>query len=84
VLLPLTLEMGSWTWVKKNPRQLFTRHGIFNPVISHRVERVLRRHVPWLDFLVRAAASHARWRPQGPARDVHLARAVERWYRARA
>jgi hypothetical protein len=84
VLLPLTLEMGSWTWVKKNPRQLFTRHGIFNPVIGHRVERVLRRHVPWLDFLVRAAASHARWRPQGAARDRQLTRAVERWYRARA
>ena len=23
--LPLTLEMGSWIWVKKNPRQLFSR-----------------------------------------------------------
>ena len=27
VFLPLTLEMGSWLWVKKNPRQLFSRHG---------------------------------------------------------
>ena len=32
IFLPLTLEMGSWLWVKKNPRQLFSRHGIFNPL----------------------------------------------------
>ncbi len=31
MFLPMTLEMGSWLWVKKNPRQLFSRHGIFNP-----------------------------------------------------
>jgi guanylate kinase len=36
IFLPLTLEMGSWLWVKKNPRQLFSRHGIFNPLIEHR------------------------------------------------
>ena len=42
--LPLTLEMGSWRWVKKNPRQLFSRHGIFNPLIDHRQQRVLRRY----------------------------------------
>ena len=47
--LPLTLEMGSWLWVKKNPRQLFSRHGIFNPLIEHRQQRVLRRHLALLD-----------------------------------
>ncbi|MFI4940083.1 MAG: M14 family zinc carboxypeptidase, partial [Burkholderiales bacterium] len=31
VFLPLTLEMGSWLWVKKNPRQVFSRQGLFNP-----------------------------------------------------
>ena len=40
--LPLTLEMGSWMWVKKNPRQLFSRHRIFNPQIEHRHQRTLR------------------------------------------
>ena len=65
--LPLTLEMGSWLWVKKNPRQLFSRKGIFNPVISHRQQRVLRRHLSLLDFLARAACSHAQWRPQAQA-----------------
>jgi len=80
--LPLTLEMGSWLWVKKNPRQLFSRHGIFNPLIDHRQQRVLRRHLAWLDFLTRAAGSCQRWLPTGAARDEHRQRALELWYRS--
>ncbi len=80
IFLPLTLEMGSWLWVKKNPRQLFSRHGIFNPSIAHREQRVLRRHLPLLDFVLRAAAGHAAWLPQGDAREAHEVHARERWY----
>jgi hypothetical protein len=80
VFLPVTLEMGSWLWVKKNPRQLFSRHGMFNPMIAHRRERVLRRHIGWLDFITRAAASHARWLPTGSERTHHHALAMTRWY----
>lgn len=80
VFLPLTLEMGSWTWVKKNPRQLFSRLGAFNPLIAHREERVLRRHLPLLEFLLRAATSHARWRPEGDARELCRRQALGRWY----
>src|SRR5690606_27758963 len=29
--LPLTLEMGSWYWILKNPLQILSRHGLFNP-----------------------------------------------------
>ncbi len=79
--VPLTLEMGSWLWVKKNPRQLFSRHGIFNPLIEHRQQRVLRRHLGWLDFIARAAWSHERWRPQGEARALAHEAALNRWYR---
>jgi hypothetical protein len=79
--LPLTLEMGSWLWVKKNPRQLFSRHGMFNPLIEHRQQRVLRRHMTWLDFLTRAASSHQRWMPTGSAREAHQERALQHWYR---
>ena len=78
--LPLTLEMGSWIWVKKNPRQLFSRHGIFNPLIEHRQQRVLRRHMAWLDFLTRAASSHREWAPVGAARQHHDRLARQRWY----
>jgi len=80
VLLPLTLEMGSWLWVKKNPRQVFSRQGMFNPLIRHREERVVRRHLPLLDFLARAACSHDRWRPAAGERERRRERALARWY----
>lgn len=82
VFLPLTLEMGSWLWVKKNPRQLFSRQGIFNPLIEHREHRVLRRHLPLLDFTLRAAAAHARWLPAADRRESHRRRALALWYGA--
>ena len=62
-LLPLTLEMGSWAWVRKNPLQGLTNLGRFNPVKPHRHRRTLRRHLPLLDFLFHAAASHRAWLP---------------------
>lgn len=84
VFLPLTLEMGSWLWVKKNPRQLFSRHGIFNPLIEHRQQRVLRRHLVFLDFVARAACSQGRWRPDDVGRERLRELALERWYRVRS
>lgn len=80
VFLPLTLEMGSWLWIKKNPRQLFMRHGIFNPLIKHRQQRVMRRHLSLLDFFTRAASSNERWLPTGVVREQHHAQAIARWY----
>jgi hypothetical protein len=79
--LPLTLEMGSWLWVRKNPLQLFSLHGIFNPLIEHRQHRVLRRHAVWLDFLMRAASGYEKWMVDGPTRLRMQERAVMRWYR---
>ncbi|GAC1528035.1 MAG: M14 family metallopeptidase [Ramlibacter sp.] len=81
--LPLTLEMGSWLWVKKNPSQLFSRAGMFNPVQAHRQHRVLRRHLPLLDFLVRAAIAADRWLPVGAARQEQHRAALRRWYHGR-
>jgi hypothetical protein len=81
VMLPLTLEMGSWLWVKKNPRQFFSLDGMFNPLIRHREERVLRRHIGLLDFIARAASSHVRWRPHADVRATLRDRALDRWYR---
>lgn len=84
VFLPLTLEMGSWLWIKKNPRQAFSRLGIFNPLIQHREQRVMRRHVALLDFLARAASGHPRWLPASPAeRERHRSAALGRWYQER-
>ena len=80
IFLPLTLEMGSWLWVKKNPRQLFSRHGIFNPLIEHRQQRVLRQHQSLLDFLSRAASGHRLWLPGGEQRASLHAQALQDWY----
>ncbi len=80
--LPLTLEMGSWLWVKKNPRQLFSLHGMFNPLVEHRLNRVLRGHTVWLDFLMRAACGYENWLEKDPGRGHSHERALARWYRS--
>lgn len=80
IFLPLTLEMGSWTWVKKNPRQFFSLLGIFNPLIEHRQQRVLRRHLPLLEFFVRAASSFERWMPHASERESHRLKGLSQWY----
>ncbi len=80
VFLPLTLEMGSWLWVRKNPLQAFRALGLFNPLARHRLERTLRRHLVLLEFLLRAAAGYRNWLP-GPERREELERSAgRRWY----
>lgn len=51
--LPLTLELGSWIWIKKNPLQIFNIEGLFNPIKQHRIKRTFRRHQVFVDFLTR-------------------------------
>ena len=83
LFIPLTLEMGSWLWVKKSPAQLFNLLGVFNPVAPHRHQRALRRHLTLLDFLVRATVSHERWRPPEAARRALYESALAYWYHPR-
>lgn len=80
VFLPFTLEMGSWLWVKKNPRQLFSWFGHFNPILPHRLQRVLRRHLTLFDFLLHLAASHRQWLPTGALRERYREEALQRWF----
>jgi hypothetical protein len=83
LFLPLTLELGSWLWIKKNPRQLFSALGIFNPLLPHRTSRILRRHLNLLDFLLRAAASPEAWLTGGAQLqnpDEVDRMALARWY----
>lgn len=61
LFLPMTLEMGSWTWVRKNPRQLLSLPGSFNPIKRHRLRRTLRRHLLLIDFLHRATIGYDAW-----------------------
>jgi hypothetical protein len=52
LLLPFTLEVGSWVWIKKSPFKAFRLKNLFNPAHSHRHKRVLRRHLPLLNLLL--------------------------------
>jgi hypothetical protein len=80
----MTLELGSWLWIRKNPRQIFSRHGIFNPIKAHRIKRVLRRHADLLDFLARAAYSVPQWLPVGDRRADLMQQASSFWRTRRA
>jgi hypothetical protein len=81
IFLPMTLEMGSWTWVRKNPLQLFSKHGAFNPIKEHRIKRTYRRHHLLFDFLLRALYSNKVWSELDQIlRSKHSNLALERWY----
>lgn len=60
--------------------QLFSKAGFFNPFPVHRLQRVLRRHLVWLEFLTRAARGWQQWLPVGAERDAFASRARTRWY----
>lgn len=74
LFLPLTLEMGSWLWVRKNPLQLFQPAGLFNPIVPHRRSRILRQHLLLFDFLHRAVASYQSWLPRKKKKRKKLAK----------
>ena len=59
--LPWTLEMGSWIWLKKNPWQIFSALGPFNPIKIHRFKRTLRRHRSLLDFFFKVVRNQQAW-----------------------
>ena len=81
VFLPLTLELGSRHWYRKNPRQLLSRLGLFHPIKPHRLARVQRRHKTLFDFLVHAVVSHRSWLPRDHTERAALQRqADQRWY----
>jgi hypothetical protein len=79
--LPFTLEMGSWMWLKKNPIQIFSKDGVFNPVLPHRRKRMLRRHLNLFDFLHRAVLSPEAWLySSDQLRLTNGKKALELWY----
>lgn len=81
ILLPLTLEMGSWNWVKKHPIQLLSFTGLFNPVVPHRQKRVLRRHLMLFDFLSTAVIAHPKWLPKKKQKLQMYQAGKQFWYR---
>lgn len=81
IYIPLTLEMGSWIWVKKNPMQIFSKVGVFNPIKEHRLKRTFRRHNLLLDFLMKALYSNDVWtRLPLVIEEQNRKNALIRWY----
>lgn len=78
-LLPLTLELGSWRWLRKSPFS-FNRDAVFNPMKPHRVQRVLRHHLSLMEFLIRICGSHANWWPENDQRQDLQESALKHWY----
>ncbi|TQV73167.1 DUF2817 domain-containing protein [Aliikangiella marina] len=79
--LPLTLELGSWIWVKKKPSQLLSMEGLFNPMVEHREQRTLRKHLPLFDFLRHATYSFSNWMPSQEQFAQLQQMAESLWYR---
>jgi hypothetical protein len=79
IFLPLTLELGASAWLRKNLRFL-DKSAFFHPLTPGRTNRVLRRHIPLFEFLLRAVYSWERW-AQLPARAraTHTLRANALW-----
>jgi hypothetical protein len=77
--LPLTLEIGSWRWIRKNPLQLRQSLGLFHPIKPHRINRVLRSHLVLMDFLLHAAMSYEKWLNQSHTL-VMEQKALDLWY----
>ncbi|EMJ61386.1 MULTISPECIES: M14 family zinc carboxypeptidase [Leptospira] len=50
-LLPLTLEVGTWSDIKEDPFKLFRKRGIFNPASFNKIETVGRYRGFLRDFV---------------------------------
>ena len=61
IFIPWALEMGSWRWVKKNPLQIMTGRGFFNPIKKHRHRRTMRRHLLLVNFFFRIIRNYKFW-----------------------
>lgn len=59
--IPWCLEMGSWTWLRKNPMQIFSKTGLFNPIQPHRYGRIMRRHRGLIDIFLRSTLNYQSW-----------------------
>jgi hypothetical protein len=81
LFIPLTLEMGSWLWLRKNPSHLFSRHGLFHPLLPHRLQRVFRRHFMLFDFMHRSLLYPGKWAMLNTEQKASFkAKALGLWY----
>lgn len=79
IFLPLTLEMGSWRWIRKNPLQLRNSLGLFHLIKLHRINRVHRGHLILMGFLIHATLSYEKWLNESHTESM-TQEAMELWY----
>lgn len=79
IFLPLTLEMGSWRWVRKNPLQLRKSTGLFHPTKPHRINRVLRGHLVLMEYLMQVTLSYKNWLDESQTQRMEK-EALTLWY----
>ncbi len=77
---PLTLELGSWKWIRKNPKQILGALGVFNPILPHRQARVLRDQKTFMDFLHRAVLSSDWIKMNDEQRNIWRFEALNLWF----
>lgn len=81
--LPICLEMGSWMWLRKNPLQIFSALGPFNPIKKHRLQRVLRRHKSLFEFLIRLMNNYDVWLTDALVNESEYQNAAKsEWYKS--
>ncbi|WAK02477.1 M14 family zinc carboxypeptidase [Methylobacter sp. YRD-M1] len=81
LFMPLTLEMGSWLWLRKSPLNLFSRLGWFHPLLPHRQQRIFRRHFMLFDFLHRSLLYPKPWAHLGEREKIlYRKKATSLWY----
>jgi zinc carboxypeptidase len=75
LFLPLTLELGASSWLRKNWNwRVPSKLAFFHPLEPNRTRRVLRRHIQLFEFLLRAVYSWERWAELGPSERAALER----------
>jgi hypothetical protein len=79
MFLPLTLELGTASWLKRNWR-VPSKLAFFHPLEPTLTRRVLRRHIQLFEFLQRVVYSWERWARLEPGQRTALAgEAREMW-----
>jgi hypothetical protein len=57
------------------------RHGLFHPVLPHRQQRILRRHLILFDFLYRSLLNPSAWATLDDAeKKDYQQQALRLWY----
>lgn len=80
IILPLTLEMGSWAWIKKNPLQIFNSLGFFHPIKNHRIKKVINNHNILFNFLIDIVMNYSNWYENSHL-PLYRKKAMAKWYK---